>query len=300
MTTAWSPACHCRCGGSLGPAGWWCAACGRSYDAGDGMLRWLDDATARALRPFLDQYRRVRARDGYRVSTSEYYQRLPVVPSDDPQRIVWRVRQESFTRVKHLLRARFPSGPIRVADLGAGSGWLSARLGECGCSPVATDVLDDDMDGLGAGRLYQHQFPRVVADFDDLPFAVRQFEAVIFNGSLHYAPDVARTLNRAAELLAPGGMLIVADSPMFGDAEAGERMCARNRRRFQQQYGIATPVQIGEGFLTFDGLASVARTLDREAHYFESRGPARWAAHRWLTRVTGGPPAPQFGVWVAT
>lgn len=264
------------------------------------MLRWLDDAAARSLQPFLEQYRRVRARDGYRVPAVEYYQRLPLVAPSDPQRTVWRVRQESFARVTHLLRARFQTGPIRVADLGAGSGWLSARLGECGYSPVAIDVLDDDLDGLGAGRLHGHPFPRVVADFDDLPFAPRQFEAVIFNGSLHYAPDVAHTLSRAAGLLAPGGMLIVADSPTFGDTEEGERMCARNRDRFRRQYGIATPVQIGEGFLTFDGLAAVARTLGREAHYFESRGPARWAAHRWLTRVSGGPPAPKFGVWVAT
>jgi SAM-dependent methyltransferase len=139
-----------------------------------------------------------------------------------------------------------------------------------------------------------------VADFDDLPFAAGQFDVVVFNGSLHYASNPAATLVRTAALLAPAGMLIVADSPLFDSSEAGRSMCERNRARFQRHYGIQAPTQPGQGFLTHEGLGRVATQLAREAHYFESRGPAAWAARRWFNRTARGQRPPAFGVWVAT
>lgn len=300
MTAAWDPVCLCRCGAPLDARGWRCVRCAHAYDTGDGLLRWLDETRRQALQPFLDQYRRVREHDGYRVASAVYYRALPLVGADDPQRTVWQVRRESYLRLRRLLLGRFGGTPVRVLDLGAGCGWLSARLAEAGSHPVAVDVLDDDLDGLGACRHYERPFARVVADFDDLPFAAQQFDVVIFNGSLHYAPDPTATLIRAATLLAPGGMLAIADSPMFDDAESGRRMCERTRLKFRQTYGIVAPTQPGEGFLTFLGLAGVARRLAREAHYFESRGPALWSARRWLDRAVRRQVPPAFGVWVAT
>jgi SAM-dependent methyltransferase len=264
------------------------------------VLRWLDDGRRAALQPFLDQYRRVRESDGYRVASPEYYRRLPTVDPDDPEGTVWRVRRESYVRLRQLLLGRFRRTPIRVLDLGAGCGWLSARLADSGASPVAVDLLDDDLDGLGACRHYGKPFPRVVADFDDLPFDKAQFEAVIFNGSLHYAPDTSATLAYAATLLAPGGMLVVADSPMFETAASGQAMCARRVAAFRQQYGISSPIQPGEGFVTFAGLSAVAARLSRDCHFFESHGPAWWPARRMLARLVRRHQPARFGVWVAT
>lgn len=296
----WAPACVCRCGARLDAHGWRCVTCATSYDAGDGVLRWLDEVRRQALQPFLTQYRQVRDRDGYRISSPSYYRSLPAVNDGDPQRTVWRVRRESFERLRHLIGARFRGAPVRALDLGAGCGWLSARLAEQGAHPVAVDVLDDEVDGLGACRHYDREFARVVADFDDLPFVPGQFDVVIFNGSLHYAPDPATTLARVATLLAPGGMLAIADSPIFEDAAAGRDMCERTRLRFREHYGIAAPTQPGEGFLTFAGLAEAARCVAREVHYFESRGPVAWSARRWIGRAVRGQQPPSFGVWVAT
>lgn len=294
------PACVCRCGRPLLPDGWRCVCCQRAYDNGDGVLRWLSEAGQSAVGPFLRQYREVRERDGYRVRVPAYYRALPSVGAHDPQWAVWQVRRESFVRLRRLLLSRFPHGAPTVLDLGAGCGWLSNRLAEVGCRPVAVDVLDDEYDGLGACRYYDQAFSRVHAGFDDLPFAARQFDAVVFNGSLHYAPDVSATLLRAATLLAPGGVIAVVDSPMFRSPLGGELMCKRTLERFRRDYGLASPALPGEGYVTRVRLDAVARTLGREPHFFESRGPARWALGRLIVRWRSRQVAPKFGVWIAT
>jgi SAM-dependent methyltransferase len=298
--TSWRPSCLCRCGRPLLAEQWRCITCTNVYDAGDGMLRWITAARLAAAEPFLSQYRWVRERDGYRVPSPDYYRRLPVVAADDPQFVVWQVRRESFIRLRQLLLSRFRQPHPTVLDLGAGNGWLSHRLADVGCRPVAVDVLDDEVDGLGACRHYDRPFTRVQADFDDLPFAPRQFDAVVFNGSLHYAPDVASTLARANALIAPGGVLAVVDSPAFVSAQHGEAMCARNDARFRRDYGVAVPLRPGQGFVTLPALAASARDLRREPHFFESRGPWRWATSRVWTRVCHGLVPPRFGVWMAT
>jgi SAM-dependent methyltransferase len=262
-------------------------------------LRWLSETGRAAREPFVSQYRAIRERDGYRQDTAAYYRALPEVPTDDRQFVVWQVRRESFERLRKLLLSRFRSDAPTILDLGAGNGWLSNRLAEAGCRPVAVDVLDDDLDGLGACRHYDVTFPRVQADFDDLPFAARQFDAVIFNGSLHYAPDVSATLARAGTLLVRGGMLAVVDSPAFVCEADGELMCARNRQRFRREYGVAWPEQPGEGYVTLPRLDAGAAALGLEPHFFESRGPWRWAAGRFLTRVRHRLVPPKFGVWMA-
>jgi ubiquinone/menaquinone biosynthesis C-methylase UbiE len=140
----------------------------------------------------------------------------------------------------------------------------------------------------------------VHADFDDLPFAARQFDAVVFNGSLHYAPDTVATLVRAGNLLTPGGVLAVVDSPLFDAKRDGELMCRRNADRFRRDYGLASAHQPGEGYVTPARLGDGARALGREAHFFESHGPVRWALGRQYTRWWRHQEPPRFGVWIAT
>ena len=207
-----------------------CAQCGRVFDRQGGVWRFLTATRGARLEPFVRQYRVVRQREGRRPSSPEYYRRLPSVAPGDPHAKDWQIRRETY---HHLLGHVLAAGPrpLHVLDLGAGSGWLSHRLAALGHRLVAVDAIDDEVDGLGATRHYATDFASVQADFDALPFAPGQFDLVVFNGSLHYAADTAATLERAHRVLAPGGALVVMDSPMFrADGDGSAKARGRHRR----------------------------------------------------------------------
>lgn len=264
-----------------------------------GIYRCMAPERLSQLQPFFDQYRRVREKDGYRSSVSAYYRALPYVEADDLQAAAWRVRQESYNRLQTRVLSHANGDSLTVLDLGAGNGWLSHRLRTLGHRPVAVDVLDDEQDGLGAGKHYNFQFPCVQADFDALPFAPRQFDLVIFNGSLHYSPDVRATLRVACQMLEPGGTLLVMDSPMFRADADGRDMLAGKIRSFQIEYGVDEVVSHGVGYLTSKELADAAGELNLKRRFFPSRGGWLWAARRFAGRLKLRRAPAAFGVWMA-
>jgi SAM-dependent methyltransferase len=163
----------------------------------------------------------------------------------------------------------------------------------------ALDQLADAADGLGAIRLYPASVVAVQASFDAPPFAPAQFDVVVFNGSLHYAPDIAATLRIAWRMRTPGGAVAVIDSPMFRHAEDGDAMVADLHRRFRSTYGLGDVERPGAGYLTFDALSAVARDLGAAARFIPSRGPVGWRVRRAVARVRLGREPARFGVWVA-
>jgi SAM-dependent methyltransferase len=275
-----------------------CNACGRRFARRGGVWRFLSAARSERLAPFIRQYRAVRQQEGYRATAADYYRRLPTVPASDPHAGDWQIRRETY---HHLLGHVLAAGPLplRVLDLGAGSGWLSHRLSALGHRAVAVDALDDDLDGLGAARFYETPFAAVQADFDALPFAPAQFDLVVFNGSLHYAADTAGTLERAHRMLAPDGALVVMDSPMFGADRDGSQMVGDALRRFTVDCGISDAVQQGIGYVTFAALATIAERLNLRPQFVPSRGPLAWRLRRNLARFRLRRAPAAFGLWVA-
>ena len=302
VAAAWMPRLACpECRVDLGePAGDCvaCAACHRLFECRGGVWRFLTPTRGVRLDPFVQQYRVVRQREGRRPSTPEYYQRLPTVAPDDPHADDWSIRRESY---HHLLRHVLADGPlpVQVLDVGAGSGWLCHRLVALGHRAVAVDAIDDEVDGLGAARHYETPFATVQADFDALPFAERQFGLIVFNGSLHYAADIASTLANAHRLLAPGGALVVMDSPMFRGERDGAAMVDDTVRRFVVDCGLREVVCPGAGYLTFALLAAIAERLQLRPEFVPSRGPLRWRMRRQFARVRLGRAPAAFGLWVA-
>jgi len=275
-----------------------CVRCGLRFVRRGGVWRCLTAARSERLEPFIRQYRAVREREGYRATAADYYRKLPTVPPTDPHAGDWQIRRETY---HHLLGHVLAAGPLplHILDLGAGSGWLSHRLSALGHRVVAVDALDDEVDGLGAARFYETGFPAVQADFDALPFTPGQFDLVVFNGSLHYAPDMAVTLERAHRMLAPGGALVVMDSPMFGADGDGSRMVSDRLRRFATVCGISDAMQQGIGYLTFATLGAIAERLNLRPQFVPSRGPFRWRLRRNLARVRLRRAPAAFGLWVA-
>ncbi|HEY7290107.1 MAG TPA: class I SAM-dependent methyltransferase [Vicinamibacterales bacterium] len=275
-----------------------CGCCGRRYIQRGGIWRFLDGERLTAVEPFVRHYRAVRGQEGRRQLSIDYYRHLPSVPLEDPHAREWRIRRETYG---HLLRQVLSQSrlPSTILDLGAGSGWLSHRMAALGHLAVAVDILDDEADGLGVVERYDAPVVAVQADFDALPFAPQQFDTVIFNGSLHYAPDPYTTLARVQALLTPGGTLVVMDSPMFASEGDGTAMVADAVRRFTNDLALQDHVTPGLGYLTFRALAASARTLQMSARFVPSRGWLAWRVQRNLARLRLGRQPAAFGLWVA-
>jgi ubiquinone/menaquinone biosynthesis C-methylase UbiE len=221
------------------------------------------------------------------------------VDPSDPEADAWRVRQQSYRTLERHMRQQSGSRTMTVLDLGAGNGWLSNRFALHGHRAVAVDWLDDERDGLGATRHYGTPLVCVQADFDALPFEAAQFDLVVFNGSLHYAHDVRITLGRARRLVAPGGALVVVDSPFFRRTLDGHAMVEEKTRRFFFEYGISEVVHEGVGFVTFRGLEAAASALRLRGRFYRSRGPLGWQLRRTVGGLRRLRQPDAFGVWVA-
>ena len=80
-------------------------------------------------------YESIRRAEGRGSDDPAYYRALPFEDLTDRFRSDWQIRATSFRAlVRHVLEpaeAR-QRGPLRVLDLGAGSGWLSNRLAQRG------------------------------------------------------------------------------------------------------------------------------------------------------------------------
>ena len=130
----------------------------------------------------------------------------------------WRTRAIHYLIIRWRARRALVPGIVRVLDLGAGNGWMARRL----AGSFRVTALDVDGGATGLGSLRDGRVVRVVGDLEALPLRAGSFDAVIAAAALHYAVDVASVLSEAARVLRPGGLLIVADSPVYDDDAARE------------------------------------------------------------------------------
>jgi SAM-dependent methyltransferase len=231
-----------------------------------------------AVAQFTREYTTVRRAEGWGSSDSAYYRALPFRDLTGRFPGIWRIRGRSYlTFVNQVLEpleldALEPPSPafgglsqrkrrMTILDLGAGCGWLSNRLALRGHSVIAIDLLLDPFDGLGARRHYEVEIAALVAEFDQLPLHDSQADLVVFNASLHYSTDFAKTLSEALRVLREGGTLVILDSPMYVDPTSGQRMVQERQARFLATYGFASDALPSEHFVTPARLAELATEL---------------------------------------
>ncbi len=123
-----------------------------------------------------------------------------------------RVRDPYATKLSGRLVARLGIGPgDRVVELGAGFGRFTFHLLEHCRSVEAVDLSARSLESLERTRrergIPEERCRVHCADADSLPPALsdRPADFVVGFFFLHHVPDFARTIARAARLLAPGG-----------------------------------------------------------------------------------------------
>jgi SAM-dependent methyltransferase len=214
-----------------------------------------------AVAQFTREYTTVRRAEGWGSTDSAYYRALPFRDLTGRFPTIWRIRARSYsTFIERVLEPLENRGSrVEVLDLGAGCGWLAYRLALRGHSVLAIDLLDDPLDGLGAARHYDTVFAPIRAAYDDLPLRADCADLVVFNASLHYSTDFAKTLGEALRVLREEGTLVILDSPMYVDPTSGQRMVQERQTRFLAAYGFASDALLSEHFVTparLDELAS--------------------------------------------
>lgn len=271
-----------------------CASCAFTISNVDGIYRALPPDRKRHFSRFMAEYQAVREQEGRGSSSSDYYLALPFRDLTGHNRWQWAIRARTYAHFEqHLLpgiAALNPNG-ADILDVGAGNGWLSYRLARKGHRPVAVDLADNRSEGLGAAHHYFSEaielFPCFQAEMDHLPFADRQFDAVIFNASFHYSTDYEVTLREAARCLRRPGYLVIADTPLYRRAASGEQMLAERKECFRQRFGFSSDSLPSREYLTPEILSSLSQRLSLNWHVEKPWYGLGWALRplkAWMRR----------------
>lgn len=249
-----------------------CQSCGDKYAIQDQVLVLAPAEELGILARFSLGYSRMRLKQGWRRVPADQALKLPFARPDGFPEIYWEVRQGSYTAIIDLLTKQGPAPAIGpVVELGAGNGWLSYNLTRSGYKVIALDCNLDENFGLGSARTYLHHadFTLVLGDLNRPPLLKNKFSLVIFNASLHYARDLAATLQRAREILLPQGRIVIMDSPVSELPYPGRA--------------------IGERRLGRQELADNLANVGLRAKWIPIERGARWYLEQLLRRARGKP-----------
>lgn len=253
-------------------------SCGVSVRLVDGLWDALLPQRRPVVDRFLADYHVVRRAEGRGSTDPAYYRALPDTVATDPLAWQWSMRARTWRHVARRLVPGWPAG-AKVVDLGAGCGWLSNRLASLGHQPIAVDVSDDGLDGLGAARHYERRWPLVRAEFDHLPVADAEADVVVFNASFHYSVDARVTLAEALRVLRPSGAVVVLDTPVYRHERSGRQMAAERHADFERRFGTRSDSMPSIEYLTDDGIAELGTALGLR---WERSVP--WYGWRWAAR----------------
>jgi SAM-dependent methyltransferase len=206
---------------------------------------------------------------------------------DDPRRFRYLERIGEVVRL-----ARTVPAPARVVELGSAQGNISLLLAEAGYRAVAVDLRADFL-RYARAKWERGQFAAIVGDALHTPLRPRAFDVVIVGELVEHVADPGSLLALAAELLAPGGLLIVS-TPNGRCVGTVEPPFTEFQRRCRQG-GI--PAECGPGAddhlfaLTMDELLALLPSDVRPVHagYAASR-LINSRSHPVLRRILGDVP----------
>ena len=168
----------------------------------------MDDESRPDADTFAERYRALRLSEGWVDPTGQ----TRTGGRPEP----WR-RLRSASRAAAILAREWPNPAGRVvADIGSGTGWAHPLF--AGFGVIAFDILPI----VPTGRALT-----VRAEMRRLPLRDSTVDATFFSASIHYVP-LAEAVREAARVLRHGGLLLVVDSPVYGDDGSRARAAGRS------------------------------------------------------------------------
>jgi thioesterase domain-containing protein/SAM-dependent methyltransferase len=137
-------------------------------------------------------------RDNYIAKNS-----IAVGPPGDPEEF-----RREYEHFEHLLS---PRRPLRVLDIGCGTGAWSVHWVARGCKVTGVDF---DPEFIARAKLREKlgdtgDFRGIVADAARLPLDIGEFDVVVLNSLLEHVSDWRAVVKEAVRALAPGGVLLL-------------------------------------------------------------------------------------------
>jgi SAM-dependent methyltransferase len=279
-----------------------CRDCGRTFRRENGIWRMLLETRAKALGEFVARYEAVRMAEGRRAPGARLLRQLPFRTPSKEHGYEWHIRSRSYRAfLRHVVlpAERANRRALRGVDLGSGLGWLAYRLASRGHDIAAVDLLVNDYEGLAVHRHFDRRFLSIQAEFDRLPLGEANVDLVVFNASFHYAENYERTLSEALRVLAPGGSIVILDTPIYRGAASGVEMVRGREADFERRHGFHSPALRGEGFLTYDRLAALGKELRLRWDIVEPWYGLRWRMKPWMARLRGAREPARFKLMTA-
>lgn len=241
-----------------------CQECGGQFSKENNIWNFLPPERIKLYSRFIREYETVRMGEMRGSHNIDYYRKLPFQDTTGRFTGDWGIRSRTFTTFLEKVLIPFESeqqSPLRILDQGAGNCWLSYQLAKRGHTLGAIDLLVNDWDGLGAAKYYDKDFLCLQAEFGNIPIADTQVDLIIFNASFHYTEQAEDTLVEALRVLSYPGKIIIMDTPIYTQAESGEKMVAERQAEFISEFGFPSNSLSSENFLTYRRIEELGQSV---------------------------------------
>ncbi len=281
-----------------------CASCEFQMRISGGIVHALPPERASHYARFMEDYERIRAAEGRGSEGEEFYLSLPYSDVTGRNSKQWDIRGRSYDYlVRHVLPETGPTEGRRILDLGAGNCWMSFRLALAAtvhaqwiCSPTTGTA---SVPRSTITSTCPHPFLGFKPKSHAFPFRDKQFDAVIFNASFHYAEDYTVTLREALRCVKIGGLVIISDTPWYSREESGRQMVTERRAAFSSHYGTASDSINSREFLTTERLQILEKQLSIKWTTHSPWYGLRWAMRPLVAKLQRKREPSRFRIYVA-
>jgi SAM-dependent methyltransferase len=165
-----------------------------------------------------------------------------------------------------FVRANLPPPPLRLLEVGAGDGALSGALAEAGYEVLA---IDPQPTAANVRRVALHELDEPAASFD----------AALAITSLHHVEPLEDSLARLAELMEPGGVLVVDEFDVAAFDERAAAWWLRQRQALGSAEHADAAGLVGEHRAHLHPLERIVAAL--EPHFDVGAPPYGPYLYRW-------------------